>query len=158
MFKTVQALPLRERRTWCPRINRSEHAERPRNITDPEAWRRPGHGLDSTGNRTLTGTFRVQGQSLSAFNSRQQPCPRPIRVHAKSTTSIVREQATAADTNCSQTVRSHEPSTSLGRSWTQTIPDHGPAKNHPRRLRTVPILATIDVPFRIQTTRAYVLV
>ena len=30
MFNTGQALPLRERRTWCPQMSRGGHAEYPR--------------------------------------------------------------------------------------------------------------------------------
>jgi hypothetical protein len=75
MFKTGQALPLRERRTWCPRMSRGGHAEYPRHINRSWTWHWPVHGLDSAGDRTRTGTFRVREQSVSAFSPRQQSCP-----------------------------------------------------------------------------------
>ena len=118
MFKTGHALPLRKRRTWCPRISRGGHAEYPRKINRSWTWYWPVHGLDSAGDRTRTGTFRVREQAAYAFSPQQQSWPRTIHVHAQATDSIVRHQATVADENCPQTVRSREQSTSP--NWPRT--------------------------------------
>ena len=83
---------------------------------------------------------------MSAFSPRQQSCPRTVHVHAQATASIVREQATAADVNCPQTVRSREQSTSANWSRTRFVRDRGPAKNHPRRCIAVSILPSIQFP------------
>lgn len=158
MFKTGQALPLRERRTWCPRKSRGKRADYPRNISRSWTRHRPVRGLDSAGNRTRTGTFRVREQSVSAFSPRQQSCPRTIRVHAQATASIVREQAAAADMNCPQTVRSRELSTSANWSPTQSVRDRGLAKIYPRRCIAVSILPPINFPVHILIIPAHVLI
>jgi hypothetical protein len=134
MFNTGQALPLRERRTWCPRMGRGGHAACPRKINRSWTWHWPVHGLDSAEDRTRTGTFRVREQSVSAFSPRQQSWPRTIHVHAQATASIVCEQATATGVNCPQTVRSRDQSTSANWSRTRFVRDRGPCK---RRSKTV---------------------
>ena len=158
MFKTGHALPLRERRTWCPRMNRGGRAAFPRNISRSWTRHRPVHGLDSAGNRTRTGTFRVREQSVSAFSPRQQSCPRTIHVHAQATASIVRERATAAEVNCPQAVRSHEQSTSANWSRTQFVRDRGLAKNYPHRCIAVSILPSIHFPVHVRIIPAHVLI
>ena len=158
MFKTGQALPLRERRTWCPRMSRGKRADYPRNISRSWTWHRPVHGLDSAGNRTRTGTFRVREQSTTAFSPRQPSCPRTSLVHAQATDSIVRERAVATDANCPQTVRSRELSKSPNLSRTQSVRDRGPAKNYPRRYIALSISPPINFPVCIRITPAYVLV
>jgi hypothetical protein len=150
MFNTGQALPLRERRTWCPRMSRSGHADCPRNIGRLWTWHQPVHGLDSAENRLRTGTFRVREQSASAFSPRQQLCPRTIHVRAQVTASIVREQATATDVNCPQTVRSREQSTSANWSRTRFVCERGPAKSDPRRRIAVSAWVSANFPVFIQ--------
>ena len=152
MFKTGHALPLRKRRTWCPRMSRGRSAAFPRNIS--HSWTRhwPVHGLDSAGVRTRTGTFRVREQAASAFS------PRTIHVRAQATASIIRQQATVADENCPQTVRSREQSTSPNWSWTRFVRDRGPAKNHLHRCIAVSILASINFPVHVRIIPAYDLI
>lgn len=158
MFKTGHALPLRERRTWCPRMNRGGRAAFPRNINRLWTRHRPVHGPDSAGNRTRTGTFRVREQSVPAFSPRQQSCPRTIHVHAQATASIVRERATAADVNCPQAVRSHEQSTSANWLRTQFVRDRGLVKNYPHRCIAVSILPSIHFPVHVRIIPAHVLI
>jgi hypothetical protein len=158
MFKTGHALPLRKRRTWCPRMSRSMHAEYPRKINRSGTWHWPVHGLDSAGDRTRTGTFRVRKQSASAFSPRQQSWPRTIHVHVQATTSIVREQATVVDVNCPQTVRSREQSTSPSWSRTRFVRVHGPAKNRLHRCIAVSILPSINFQVHVRIIPAYVLI
>jgi hypothetical protein len=158
MFKTGHALPLRQRRTWCPRISRDGHAECPLYISRSWTWHRPVHGLDSAGNRTRTGTFRVREQSVTVFSPRQQSCPRTIHVPAQATASIVRERAAAADANCPQTVRSHELSTAANWSRTQFVRDRGLAKDYPHRCIAVSILPSVNFSVHIRIIPAHVLV
>lgn len=158
IFNIGQALPLRERRLWCPRIGRGGHAEFPRNITHFWTWNRPVHGLDSAGNRTRTETFRVREQFVSAFSPRQQSCPRIIHVHAQATALIVRERAAAMDVNCPQTVRSREQSTSANWLRTQSVRKRGLAKIYPRRCIVVYMSPPINFQVRIRITPAYVLI
>ena len=158
MFKTWHALPLRERRTWCPRMSRDGHAEFPRKISRLWTLHRPVHGLDSAGNRTRTGTFRVREQSVTAFSPRQQSRPRTIPVHAQATASIVRERTAATDVNCPQTVRSREQSMSANWSRTQFVRDRGLAKNYPHRCIAVSILPSINYPVHVRIIPAHVLI
>jgi hypothetical protein len=158
MFNTGQALPLRERRTWCPRMSRGRHAEYPRKINRSRTWHWPVHWLHLTGDRMRTGTFHVRKQSVSAFRPRQQSCSRTIHVHAMATVSIVREQATATGVDCPQTVRSRDQSTSANWSRTRFVSDRGQAKNHPRRCIAVSILPPIHFPIRVQFIPAHVLI
>ena len=158
MFNTGQALPLRQRRTWCPRMSRGEHAERPRNINYSWTWHWPVHGLDSAGNRARTRTFHVREQSATAFSPRQQSCPRTIHVQAQATASIVREQATATGVDCPQKIRSRNQSTSANWSRTRFVHDRGPAKNHPLRYIAVSILPPIHFQIHVQIIPAHVLI
>jgi hypothetical protein len=158
MFKTRHALPLRRRRTWCPRMSRGRYAAFPRNISHSWTWHRPVHGFDSVGNRTQTGTFRVRKQSASALSPRQQSWPRTIHVHAQATASIVRQQATVADENCPQTVRSREQSASPNWPRTRFVRDRGPAKNHLHRCIAVSILPSINFPVHVRIIPAYDLI
>jgi hypothetical protein len=158
MFKTGHALPLRERRTWCPRMSRGGHAEFPRNIRRLWTWHRPVHGIDSAENGTRTETFRVREQSVSAFSPRQQSCPRTIHVHAQATASTVRERVAATDVTCPQTVSSREHSTSANRSRTQFDRDCGLAKNYPPRCIVVFILPSINCQVHVRIIPAHVLI
>jgi hypothetical protein len=158
LFGRVEALPLRERRTWCPRMGRGGHAEFPRNINRSWTWHWPVHGLDSAGNRTRTGTFHVREQSATAFSPRQESCPRTIHVHAPATASIVRERAAATVVNCPQTVRSRELSTSANSSWTQSVRDRGLVNIYPCRRIAVSISPPIHFPIHLRLIPAYVLI
>jgi hypothetical protein len=158
MFNTGQALPLRERRTWCPRMSRGGHAEYPRKINRSWTWHWPVHGLDSAGDRTRTGTFRVREQSASAFSPRQQSWPRTIHVHAQATASIVREQATVADANCPQTVRSRDQSTSANWSRRDLSATVDRQRIDPRRCIAVSILPSINFPVHVRIIPAHVLI
>ena len=158
MFKTGHALPLRERRTWCPRMSRGGHAAFPRNMGRSWTWHWPVKGLDSAGNRTRTGTFRVREQSVSALSPRQQPCPRTIHVHAQAAASIVRQHSATADVNCPQTVHSHELSTSENWLRMQSVRRRGLARNYPQRCIVVSILPPINFPVHIRIIPAHVLI
>jgi len=158
MFNTAQALPLRERRTWCPRMSRGGHAEYPREINRSWTWHWPVHGLDSAGDRTRTETFRVREQSMFAFSPRQQSWPRTIHVHAQAMATIVREQATATDVDSPQTVRSRDQSTSANGSRTRFVRDRGPARNHLRHCIAVSILPSIKFQVHVRIIPAHVLI
>ena len=158
MFNTGQAKPLRERRTWCPRMSRGGSADCPRNISRSRTWHRPVHGLDSAGNRTRTGTFHVREQSVSAFSPRQQSRPRTIHVHAQATASFVREQAAAMDADCPQTVRSRELSTSANWSRPQSVRERGLAKSCPPRRIAVSILPPIHFLVHVRIIPSHVLI
>jgi hypothetical protein len=158
MFNTGHALPLRKRRTWCPRISRGEHAEYPRKINRSWTWHWPVHGLDSAGDRTRTRTFRVREQAAHAFSPQQQSWPRTIHVPAQATASIARQQATVADENCPQTVRSREQSTSPNWPRTRSVRDRGPAKNRLHRCIAVYILPSVNFPVHVRIIPAYDLI
>ena len=72
-FLTRHALPLRERKTWCPRKSRGGHAEFPRNISRSWTRHRPVHGLDSAAHRTRTQIVRVREQSTGMDTNNPRP-------------------------------------------------------------------------------------
>lgn len=158
MFKTGHALPLAGARLLRPRSNRGEHAECPREICGSWPRARQIRDLDSARNRTLTQTVRVRELSMSAFSPRKQARPRTVRVLVNTAASTVLEPAAATDSNCPQPVRSRELSTSPNWSRAQSVREHGPATNCPRRCIAVSILPPIIFPVHIRITPAYDLV
>src|SRR5467141_3126158 len=106
MFNIGHAEPLDVTRILCPRIGRGEHAERPReiNVPWPEPWH--VHKLIPVGNSPRTRFVRVRELSMSAFSPRPQARLQTVRIREHIAISTVREQASTADTNCPQTVRS----------------------------------------------------
>jgi len=158
MFKTGHALPLAGARLLRPRNNRGEHAELPRVVSGSWPRARQIRDLDSAGNGTRTQTVRVRELSVSAFSPRKQTRPRTGRVLGNAADSTVREPAAATATNCPQTVRSRELSTSANWSRAQSIREHGLATNCPRRCIAVTILPPIHFPVRIQPIPAYDLI
>ena len=150
MFKTGHALPLVDTRLLRPRSSRGESADCPREVCGSWPQTRQIRDLDSAGDRPRTGTFHVHELSVSAFSPRQQSCPRTIHVHAQAMASFVREQATAMDADCPQTVRSREQSTSAGWSRPQFVREHGPAKSCPSRCIAVSVLPPIHFPIHVR--------
>lgn len=155
MFKTGHALPLAGARLLRPRGSRGGSAEHPREVSGawPRTWQI--HDRDSVGERTCPRTVHVHEQSGSAFSPRTQARPRTGRVLGGATASAVRESAAATDSNCPQKVRSLELSASANWSRAQSVREHGPATNYPRRCIAVSILPPIHFPVHIQTIPAY---
>ena len=133
MFRTGQALPLVFTRFLRPRISRGEHLKRPRDIhrSWPEA--RQIRELEQSSIRMETHIIRVREQSLCALSPRPQSRSQIGRIREHIAASPFREQALPADTNCVQTVRSLELSTSANWSWTRPLREHRLARNCPRR-------------------------
>lgn len=158
MFKTGHALPLAGARLLRPQGSRGEHAEYPREVSGSWPRARQIHDHDAVVCKTRTQTVRVREQSVSAFSPRKQARPQTVRVLGKAADSTVREPAAATDSNCPQPVRSRELSTSPNRSRAQSVREHGPATNCPRRCIAVSILPPINFPVHIHITPAYDLV
>lgn len=158
MFKTGHALPLAGARLLRPRGNRGEHAEYPREVSGawPRTWQI--RDRDSVGERPCPRTVHVLELSMSAFSPRKQARPRTVRVLGNAAASTVREPAADTDSNCPQPVRSRELSTSSNWSRAQSVREHGPATNCPRRCIAVSILPPIIFPVHIRITPAYDLV
>jgi len=158
MFNIGHAEPLDVTRILCPRIGRGEHAERPReiNVPWPEPWH--VHKLSLVGNSPRTRFVRVRELSMSALSPRPQARSQTVRIREHIAISTVRDQALAADTNCPQTVRSLELSTSAKWSRTRPLREHRLARNCPRR----GILDSISSPARfhvhIRMIASYVLI
>lgn len=157
MFKTGHALPLVVTRILRPRIGRGGRAEFPHNISHSWTWQRPVHGLDSAGNRTRTGIFRVRAQSAFAFSPRQQTRSRTSPVRAQATALIVRGQA-AAVAGCPQTVRTHVLSTPANWPRTQSVREVGLARHCPRRGMAVSVSSPIQFVIRVRTIAPNVLI
>jgi len=158
MFNTGHALPLAGARLLRPRGSRGEHAEHPREVSGSWPRARQIRDLDSVENRAQTQTVRVRELTVSAFSSRKQTRPRTGRVLGNAADSTVREPAAVTATNCPQTVRCRELSTSPNWSRAQSVRERGPATNCPRRCIAVSIFPPINFPVCIQTIPAYDLV
>jgi hypothetical protein len=158
MFKTGHALPLAGARLLSPRGSRGEHAGHPREMSGAWPRARQIHDPDSVENRTRTQTVRVRELSVSAFSPRKQTRPRSGRVLGNAAASTVREPAAVTDSNCPQPVRSRELSASPNWSRAQSVREHGPATNCPRRCIAVSILPPIIFPVHIRITPAYDLI
>src|SRR2546429_3105451 len=146
MFSIGHARPLDVTRILCPRISRGGHAERPRgiNVSWPEPWH--VHELSPVGNSPRTRFVRVRELSMSALSPRPHARSQTVRIREHIAISTVRDQALAADTNCPQTVRSLELSTSANSSRTRILRDPRLAMNCPR----CGILDSISSPARFQ--------
>jgi hypothetical protein len=158
MFNAVQALPLRQRRTWCPRMSRGGCAGLPRCINQLWTRHRPFHEVDPVKNGARTGIFSLRKQSVTAFSPRQQSCPRTNLVHAQATASIVHNRPAAADAHCPQAGRIREQSTSPIRSRTRSGRERGTQEFYPHRLVDLSILSPINFPVHIRIISAHALV
>ena len=151
MFNRGQALPLDLTRFLRPRIGRGGRAECPRgiNVPWPEHW--PVHDRGPVGNSPRTRFVRVREQSMSALGPPTQARSQPGRIREHVPVSTVREQALAADTNCPQTARTLELSTSSILPRLQTLDDPTMASERP--CRRLPVSAaramTVSLPTRI---------
>jgi hypothetical protein len=158
MFKTGHALPLAGARLLRPRGSRGEHAGCPRKLIGSWPQARQIRDPDLGGERTCPRTIHIREQSVSAFSPRKQARPRTGRVLGNAAASTVREPAAVTATNCPQTVRCRELSTSPNWSRAQSVREHGPATNCPRRCIAVSIPPPIIFPVHIRITPAYDLV
>ena len=151
VFNMMYALPLDLTRLLRPRMSRGRHAERPREISVP--WPEPWHVHDRSpvGNSPRTRFIRVRELSMSAFSPPTQARSQPGRIREHVPVSTVREQASAADTNCPQTGRTLELSTSSIFPRLQTLDDPTLASERP--CRRVPVSAAramkVSIPTRI---------
>ena len=151
MFNRGHALPLDLTRLLRPRMSRGRHAERPREISVP--WPEPWHVHDRSpvGNSPRTRFIRVRELSMSAFSPPTQARSQPGRIREHVPVSTVREQASAADTNCPQTGRTLELSTSSVFPRLQTLDDPTLASERP--CRRVPVSAAramkVSIPTRM---------
>jgi len=150
MFNIGHAKPLDVTRILCPRIGRGEHAERPRgiNVPWPEPWH--VHKLSPVGNSPQTRFVRVRELSMSALSPRPPARSQTVRIRERITVSTVRDQAFIADTNCPQTVRSLDLSTSANSSPTRILRDPRLARNCPRCGILVSILSPAHFPVRVR--------
>src|SRR2546426_1607100 len=150
MFNIGHAEPLDVTRILCPRIVRGEHAEHPReiNVPWPEPWH--VHKLIPVGNSPRTRFVPVRELSMSALSPRPRSRSQTVRIRERIAISTVRDQALAADTNCPQTVRSLELSTSAHWPRTRILRDPRLARNCPRRGILVSISSPACFPVRVR--------
>ncbi len=145
MFNIGHARPLDVTRILCPRISRGEDLKLSRDIDRSWPRTRQIREHEQSENRTQSQTIRVRELSMSALSPRPQTRSQTVRIRERITVSTVREQASAAVTNCPQTVRSLDLSTSANSSLTRIRRDHRLARNCPR----CGILVSISSPARL---------
>ena len=156
MFKTGQALLLRQRRILRPRSSRGEGAEQPRNVIDLWPQTRQFHKRGQAQDRAQTQTVRIHEQSVSVFSPRQQARQQTVRIRELATASTVRKQAFARNARYPQTVRSLELSTSATTSLTGIVHEPRQSKNHPRRCIAVSDSPLTSFPVHIRIIPVYV--
>jgi len=158
MFNIGHARPLDVTRILCPRISRGEDLKRSRDIDRSWPRTRQIREHEQSENRTQSQTIRVRELSMSALSPRPQARSQTVRIREHIAISTVRDQALAAATNCPQTVRSLDLSTSANSSRTRILRDPRLAMNCPR----CGILDSISSPARfhvhIRMITSYVLI
>jgi hypothetical protein len=150
MFKTGHALPLVVTRILRPRRSRGVSANCSREVCGLWPRTRQLRELDSAGNRTRTGISHVPGQSVSAFNPRQQSRLRTVHIRARATASFVREQAIKTDAQRPQSVRSREQFTAANSPRTRTVHERGLAMNWPCRCLAVSMPPPVYFPVHVR--------
>jgi hypothetical protein len=102
-----------------------------------------------------TQTIRVREQSVNTFSPRPPARQQTVRSRERTMVSTIRKQALAADTNCPQTVRSLELSTSTISPLTGLDREPRLAMNCPNRRIVVSIFQPISFPVHIRIIPAY---
>ena len=98
---------------------------------------------------------RSHKQSASADSPRQRAHSQTVRGLAQAMVSIIRERATAANGNCSQTVRSREQSKFVNCSLTQLVRNRGLATIYPRHRIVLSAWVSANFPVLIQIISPY---
>ena len=111
--------------------------------------------LEQAHGRTRTPIVRVREQFANAFSPRAQTRQQTVRIRDQASVSTVCDQASAADTNGSQAVRSLAPTASTISPLTNTDREPRLARNCPNRRIVVSISPPTSFPVHIRIIRAY---
>ena len=114
--------------------------------------------LEQAQGRTRTPIVRVREQSANTLSQRAQTRQQTVRIRDRASVSTVCDQASAADANGSQTVRSLLPSTSAISPLTNIDRDSRLAMNCPNHRIVVSNSPPTSFPVHIRIIRAYVFI
>jgi hypothetical protein len=152
MFKTGQALLLRQRRSLRPRSGRGLDAECPRNSLASRPWPRPVRDRVQSETSPHPLHDRGRGQSVTVSWPGPQPRPQsvPVRVHVRA--EAVRDQSMSANYPCPRPVRSRAQSMTVSSPWSWTVRDRVESATYPGHGCIVSVRRTIH----LQKFSAYV--
>ncbi len=152
MFKTGQALLLRQRRSLRPRNGRGLDAESPHNRPASRPCPRPGRDRVQpvTSPHPLLDPGR--GQSVTVAWPCPQPRPQSVHVRVQFRAETVRDQSLPANYPCPRPVRSREQSMTVSNPCSWTVRDRVESATYPRHGRIASARRTIH----LQTLSAYV--
>lgn len=120
MFKTGQALLLRQRRFLRPRSGRGLDAECPRHSPASRPWRCPVRDRVQSENSPQPRHDRVRVQSVTVVSPRPQPRPQSVHVRDRGRAANIRVQPLSVNNPCPCPGRSRAQSmtASSPSSWT----------------------------------------
>ena len=148
MFKTGQALLLRQRRLFCPRNGRGLDAECPRNC--PASWPCPWPVHDHVQSEASPHPLRDygRGQSVTVSWPRPQPRPQSVPVHVHVQAEAVRDQSMSANYPCPRPAHSRAQSVTVSSPWSWPFRDRVASGKCPRQGHIASALRTIHLhPF-----------
>lgn len=106
MFKTGQALLLRQRRFLRPRSGRGLNARCPRHCPASRSWPCPVRDRVQSETSPHPRHDRVRVQSVTVFWPCPHPRPQPVHVRGRGRAEAVRDQSLSANYPCPHPVRS----------------------------------------------------
>ena len=145
MFKTGQALLLRQRRFLRPRSGRGLDAECPRHSPASGPWRCPVRDRVQSENspHPRHGCAHVQSVTIS------WPCPHPrpqsVHVRDRVRAANVRVQPVSVNNPCPSPVRSRAQSMTVSSPWSWTVRDRVESAKYPRHGCIASALRTIHL-------------
>jgi len=110
---------------------------------------------EQTQNRPQTRFIHVREQFANTLSPHAKARQQPVRIRDHASVSTVHDQGSAADSNCPQTVRSLELSTSAISPLTNFDRESRLAMNCPSRRIVVSISPPTSFPVHIRIIRAY---
>jgi len=120
MFKTGQALLLRQRRSLRPRNGRGLNAECPRHSPARQPWQCPVRDRVQSENSPHPRHDRVRVQSVTVFSPRPQPRPQSVHVRDRGRAANIRVQPLSVNNPrpCPDHSRAQSMTASSPSSWT----------------------------------------
>jgi hypothetical protein len=152
MFKTGQALLLRQRRSLRPRNGRDLNAECPRRSPASRPWQCPVRDRVQSENGPHPRHDRVRVQSVTVFSPRPQPRPQSAHVRGRIRAANVRVRSLSLNNPCPRPGRSRAQSMTASSPCSWQLRDRVESGKYPGHGCIASALRTIH----LQTLSAYV--
>ena len=152
MFKTGQALLLRQRRFLRPQNGRGLNAECPRHSPARQPWQCPVRDRVQSENSPHPRHDRIRVQSVTVFSPRPQPRPQSVHVRDRIRAANVRVQPLSVNNPWLRPVRSRAQSMTASNPCSWKVRDRVESGKYPGHGCIASALRTIH----LQTLSAYV--